>query len=339
MIFQTACLFVGYAVFCCEKTFVSLPAFDKISDRKVVYFHGEVGMEIEIYLDSLFFLNFMINLWILQLLNMKFILNTQAFRMWISAGIGAGIYLLSFWFSGNTLFIPLCVMLASLPVMAGIVVPKRKRRYLVRVIGWGLLYGFMISGILRAVLYKWRLLKGKEITATAVLAGAYLCMRVGIWGIEKGKTVGKKCICTAVICSAGVETPIKALLDTGNSLIEPISRKPVCIVEEEILARITLENTLFLRAIPYRSIGCEQGTLYGVEIPKIKIFTENACYTAEHVICAGAPHKLSTKGVYRMILHPALLTEEFLEDNKEEQNVIGERDEKNDIHACGQGLV
>lgn len=296
-------------------------------------------MEIEIYLDSLFFLNFMINLWILQLLNMKFMLDMKIYRMWISAGVGAGIYLLSFWFAGNTLFLPLCFMLASLPVMAAIVVPKRKRRYLVKVICWGLLYGFIISGILRAVLYKWRLLKGQEITATAVLAGAYLCMRVGIWSIEKGKAAGKKCIYRAVICSAGVETSVKALLDTGNSLIEPISRKPVCIVEEEILARIMLENTLFLRAIPYRSIGCEQGTLYGVEIPKVKIFTENTCYIAEHVICAGAPHKLSTKGVYRMILHPALLTEENIVDNKEEENVIGERNEKDDIHACGQGLV
>lgn len=339
MNFQTACLIIGHAVFCCEKTLESETCFDKISIVIVLYSPREVGMEVEIYLDSLFFLNFMINLWILQLLNMKFMLNIRAFRMWISAGVGASVYILSFLLSGKSLFIPLCFMLASLPAMAGIVVPKRKRRYLVKVIGWGLLYGFTISGILRAVLYKWRLFKGQEITAATVLAGAYLCMRVGIRGIEKGKAAGKKCICRAVICSGGVETPIKALLDTGNSLIEPISRKPVCIVEEEILARITLENPLFLRAIPYRSIGCRQGTLYGVEIPKIEIFTENACYIAEHVICAGTPHKLSTKGVYQMILHPALLAKEYIDDNKEEQNVIGERDEKNDIHACGQGLV
>lgn len=296
-------------------------------------------MEIEIYLDSLFFLNFMINLWILQLLKIKFLLEIQKFRIWISAAVGAGVYILSFWLSGNSLLIQLFSMLVSLPAMAGIIVPKRKRRYFIKIIGCGFFYGFLISGILRAVLYKWKIFEEQEITAAAVLAGAYLCMRAGVWCIDKSRRESKKSICKVVLCSANVETQVKALLDTGNSLIEPISRKPVCIIEEEILARITLENPLFLRAIPYRSIGCEQGTLYGVEIPKIKIFAENTCYTAENVICAGAPHKLSTKGVYQMILHPALFTEENIDDGKEEQNVIGERNEKNDIHACGQGLA
>lgn len=292
-------------------------------------------MEIEIYLDSLFLLNFMINLWILQLIKIKFLPETKGLRMWISAGIGALIYIISFWFSGGSFFVPIFSMLVSLPVMAGIALTKRKRRYFIKIIGWGLFYGFVISGVLRAMLYKWRVFKGKEITATVVLAGTYLCMQIGSWGIRKGKQMGKKSICKAVICSAGKETRIKALLDTGNSLVEPISRKPVCIVEEEILAQITLQNSLFLRAIPYRSVGCEQGMLYGVEIPQIKIITESTCYIAEQVICAGAPHKLSTKGTYQMILHPALLKEENIVDNKEAQNVVGERNEKNDIHACG----
>lgn len=296
-------------------------------------------MEIEIYLDSLFFLNFMINLWIIQLLKTKFLPETKMSRMWTSAGIGAFIYIISFLFSGGSGFIPLFSMLVSLPVMAGVIVPKRKRRFLFKIIGWGLFYGFVISGILRAIFYKWRVLAGQEITAVAVLTGTYLCVRAGIWVITKGKTIGKKCMCEVIICSAGEETNVKALLDTGNSLIEPISQKPVCIVEEGVLARITLQNPLFLRAIPYRSVGCERGTLYGVEIPKIKIYTENTCYIAENVICAGAPHKLSTKGVYQMILHPALLKEGYIVKDKEEQNVIGKRNEKNDKHTCRQGLV
>ena len=110
--------------------------------------------------------------------------------------------------------------------------------------------------------------------------------------------------------SAGKKVPVLALLDTGNSLKEPISGEPVCLMEEELLAKITLENPLFLRAIPYRSVGCEQGMLYGVKIPKLEIYTDETCYVADDVICAGVGHKLSTKGAYQMILHPALLAEE-----------------------------
>ena len=163
-------------------------------------------------------------------------------------------------------------------------------------------------------------------------------MRLGLIDMKKAKTADKN-MCKAVIQSSGTKTTIVALVDTGNSLVEPISKKPVSIVEEEILAKITLENPLFLRAIPYRSVGCESGTLYGVEIPEIRIFMENTSYVAKNIICAGAPHKLSTKGAYQMILHPALLTEENREDWKEEQYVTGERNEKNDIHACGEGLA
>ena len=296
-------------------------------------------MEIEIYLDSLFFMNLAINLWILQLLKYKFVLEGRELRIWISAASGAGVYIFSFLLPGRSWLIQPVSLVVSIPWMICLVLPKRKRRYFFRMVGWGLVYSFIIAGVLRAVLYKWQIFAGQEITAATVMVGAYICVRIGAWCIKKGKASEKRNIYKVVISSAGDKTILKALLDTGNSLVEPISKKPVCIMEEEFLAHITLENPLFLRAIPYRSVGCEQGTLYGVEIPELKIFCENTCYTAKNVICAGAPHKLSTKGMYQMILHPALLNEENKEEVEENDYDIGERNEKNDIHACGQGLV
>jgi hypothetical protein len=110
-----------------------------------------------------------------------------------------------------------------------------------------------------------------------------------------------------ILESAGAQISVKALLDTGNRLVEPISGKPVCIVDEEILAKLTLENPLFFRAIPFRSVGCEHGMVYGVQIPKIHIEEEGKTYIITDVVCAGTGHKLSARNEYQMIIHPGIL--------------------------------
>ncbi len=301
---------MGHAVLFCDNIQISSPYFDKISKPVVIYFDGEVNMEIEIYLDSLFVLNLIVNLWILELLRYKYSLNVKLIRVFAAAGVGAGVYIAMFFVPGNSLVLQLAGEATSLCMMTAVLLPKRKRRFFCKVLGMGIVYSLIIAGILRAVFVKWKLFSGKEVTVFAVLTGTFLCVKIGKWFLFREKGIRKKHIWKVTIVSSGENKNIQALLDTGNSLIEPISKKPVCLIEEELLAHITLENPLFLRVIPYRSIGCEQGLLYGVEIPRLEIFTDEGYYVAEHVICAGVGHKLSTKAAYQMILHPALITEE-----------------------------
>ncbi len=266
-------------------------------------------MKIEIYLDTLFFMNLVMNLWILLLLKKRFSLETGGFRILAAAGLGAAAYIGLFLLPafGGWQLLAVCL---TLPAMTRIILSKRKKYLWKKVMLQGLLYSFTIAGVLRAVLHKWRLFAGQEITFFNVLLGAYICVQIGSLCIRKSRQFGRKSICRAVINSSGTKTNVKALLDTGNSLLEPISGKPVCLAEEELLARITLENTLFYRAIPFRSVGCEQGILYGVEIPELTIINEEQCYVVTNVICAGVSQKLSHKNKYQMILHPALCTEE-----------------------------
>lgn len=274
-------------------------------------------MEIEIYLDSLFFMNLMINLWILQLLKRRFSLEAKGIRLFGAAVLGAGIYILAFFVPLKSVLLQPVAVVISVPLMIGMILTKRKRRHFKSMIGMGLVYSFIFAGILRVVFNKWRVFAGKEVTLWAVLAGVYFCTRIGMWCLKRAGQIGRKSLYQVCIKSAGKETGLTALLDTGNSLIEPISKKPVCLIEEELLAHITLENPLFLRAIPYRSVGCVQGTLYGVEIPELRIREEERLILLNNVICAAAPHKLSTKNAYQMILHPALFAEENIVKEKE----------------------
>lgn len=276
-------------------------------------------MEIEIYLDSLFFMNLMINWGILTLLQYKFSLERVNTRIFIAAALGAATYVLLFFIPLKSALWQFASMAVSVPGMVCIVLPKRKRRYAGKMICLGFAYCFIIAGILRAVFYKWQLFAGREITVFAILAGIYLCVRVGKWCIRKNKNTEKRSLCKVIIESAGVQTMVTALIDTGNSLTEPVSKRPVCLMEEELLARITLENPLFLRAIPFRSVGCEQGLLYGVQIPKLIITCDEDTYVAMDVICAGVGHRLSSGHAYQMILHPALVTKD---NGKKEGNSL-----------------
>lgn len=266
-------------------------------------------MKIEIYLDSLFFLNLMINMGILRLLQHKFSLEQSGLRMFAAAVLGAATYIGLFLVPVKTFLWQLAAMAGSLPVMVCIILPRRKRRFWAGMIGWGMAYSFIIAGVLRAVLFKWQLFSGREITLFSVLLGVFVCVRVGLWYLQKQRENRHKSLCKVILESAGTKIEVVALVDTGNSLTEPLSHKPVCLIEEDLLAKITLENPLFLRAIPFRSVGCEHGMLYGVLVPKITILSEEKTIVATDVICAGVGHRLSSKNVYQMILHPALVSE------------------------------
>ena len=272
-------------------------------------------MKIEIYLDSLFFMNLMINWGILKLLQYKFSLENTNIRVFLAAAFGAATYVMLFLVPVKSVWWQFAVTGFSIPLMVSIVLPKRKRRFACKMMGWGLAYSFLTAGILRTILYKWKLFSGKEITVGIVLVGVYVCVCVGFRYIRQRQKAAKKSLCTVTIDSAGVKTRVKALIDTGNSLVEPVSKQPVCLIEEELLARITLENPLFLRMIPFRSVGCRQGLLYGVQIPKLIISCEEETYVVTDVICAGVGHQLSTKQAYQMILHPDLVTEGKREKN------------------------
>lgn len=267
-------------------------------------------MEVKIYLDSLFLMNYMINLWILQLLKKRFALEIRRIRIYGGACIGAVFYILQFFLKGNALAIELGTMLLGVLLMIRAVLPERKRRFFLPMISCGFFYSFLMAGIVRAVLNKWRVFYEKEATLLWILLFVFFCKELFLWGLEKKKQKKSRLVYMVDIKSAGTVLSLRGLLDTGNRLTEPLSRRPVCIMEEQLLAQITLENPLFFRAIPYHSVGCEKGILYGVEIPEIQISTEEACYVAKNVICAGVGQKLSVKNAYQMILHPALLSEE-----------------------------
>lgn len=105
------------------------------------------------------------------------------------------------------------------------------------------------------------------------------------------------------------------LYDTGNRLYEPLCKRPVCIIEKRVLSPMKEQMEA---AIPYHSVGCKGGMLYGVYVDAFRICSEEAapsCREAHtgslpRVLLAVYPGTLSAKREYEMILHPDLFGQE-----------------------------
>ena len=114
----------------------------------------------------------------------------------------------------------------------------------------------------------------------------------------------------------GVEYRMKGLLDTGNSLVEPISKKAVCIVGKSTLeqsrvkegGRIEFQPQKF-RAIPYHSVGKQNGILKGYEMDRLMIDTDERKVIIEKPVIGISEVPVGSLETYQMILQPELLRE------------------------------
>lgn len=129
------------------------------------------------------------------------------------------------------------------------------------------------------------------------------------------------------------EVELTALIDTGNSLREPISQRPVIIAEynalEDILPSLVRDmyieekeldlnfmvevmeeigDDIKLRLIPFKSIGNENGILIGFKPDSIKVCLDDQVkILTEEIIVAIYNEKLATDEQYSGLLHPEIL--------------------------------
>ncbi len=116
-------------------------------------------------------------------------------------------------------------------------------------------------------------------------------------------------------CWRGKAYSCIALYDTGNQLYEPLTKCPVCIVEQTILQPAKEQ---YEAAIPYHSVGCQGGMLYGIYAETFEVRPKETCEQAkkhpgdskERVLLAVYPGAVSGRGEYQMILHPDIISTE-----------------------------
>ncbi len=106
----------------------------------------------------------------------------------------------------------------------------------------------------------------------------------------------------------GEETmEVQALIDTGNTLTEPISGKPVSVLDKSVFDSLFHQPPLLYRAIPYHSVGKKHGILQGFLVKRMIVETKEG-KREYHEIYVGVSEELTAKtGTYKMILNPGIM--------------------------------
>ena len=115
-------------------------------------------------------------------------------------------------------------------------------------------------------------------------------------------------IYNVTLTEEGENAVYKALFDTGNFLTDPVSGKPVSVVEETEATRKWLEKYPHkYKIIPYQSVGKEHGLLEGIVVDELIIQKEKEQVVKKGAVVALYRGKLSKDGQFQMILNQSLM--------------------------------
>lgn len=168
---------------------------------------------------------------------------------------------------------------------------------------------FLVGGIFQFLYNRFPFIKENSYPMlTFFTAILFACLFIGK-GIEiiKNNFLEKRVYLPVIIRIGEKSINAVGLLDTGNQLKEPISKKPVVIMEKQLLEKenITLPANNFY-AIPYHSLGNKGGILRGFIADEIRIKKEQEEKIVSQVMIGICEEKLSMNGDYSLILNPML---------------------------------
>lgn len=251
----------------------------------------------EIYLDLVMLLNFLVDFLLLLGTNRLSGFPSQPWRCAGSALLGsvyaACCLLPGFRFLGNLLWRTVCLG------FMGVIAFGCNRSALKRS-GVFLLLSMALGGI--ALSFG----RGNFLSLMLSSFGVWLLCHVAF-----GETIGGREYLPLLLSCGGETVHLTALRDTGNTLRDPITGEQVIVISAEVgtrLTGLTLEQLRFpmqtltqrplpgLRLIPYRSVGQGSGMLLGLRLEQVRL--GNRCAPA---VVAFAPEGIGNGEIYQAL--------------------------------------
>lgn len=267
-------------------------------------------MEYGLYIDIFFLENFMMD-YLLLLLVRKVLKSTAApGNIALGALIGSLLFCI-------VLVLPLPfpavkfllfhIVVNTVMIKCGLKIPWGKE--LVKALGFLYICAFLLGGIMEHLLqYADWMQVGSLFFALAV--GSYYGAG-GVLFLLELAIRKRSCYYKADLYWEGNILTVPAIVDTGNSLRDPVSADPVSIIDS-FAAQKLFEGRLpeKIRYIPYHSVGKKSGILMAVRLDQICIHEgrnrRKERRWIEQPLVAVSEDELSSDGTYRMLLHPDL---------------------------------
>lgn len=263
-------------------------------------------MYYEIYVDSFFVLQFFLNLFLLELVNRLCYRAASVKRVVGGAVIGAACSMLPFLLPVKLGYSMLGGFLLSVISMSLFTFRTFRLRQLLKILEKMLMMTLLLGGILIFLL---KLLPNGQ----GALKGCFAVLSVGavsyvVTGrLMKGDKDSEN-VCIVTLEGSQGKLQIEALIDTGNSLVEPISGEPVAVLQEEVFRRLFGDEVPELyRVIPYCSVGKSNGILKGYLLEQLTIELQGVKKECGRSYVAVCKELIAEKSNFKMILNPQML--------------------------------
>ena len=221
-------------------------------------------MHYVIYPDTLFMENLICNLLFLAFLKSLFFPSATWKRI-LFAGIMSALCntLVSILFFRCIWILQLGVLFPAAGLMVLFCLQIRDGRRIFYLLYQMILWTLVLGGVLQA-LQQWTQIDAVKLLVTIVIFGMIF------WTLEKILKVYKRqnaCMREVVLYLNGQSCRIRGFADTGNQLFDPVTKKPVSIIEKNAWNTL-IENRKppLYRFIPYKSVGNPGGILQGAQI-------------------------------------------------------------------------
>ena len=268
-------------------------------------------MYYKLYIDSVFILQMASNLYLLSLAGQILKCTATHRRIWMGALIGALIVCIVIMAPAGTLGIR--ILVSAVPVSMCMLRLTFRLRHGKKLIHGSLVMavcGFFLGSIMIWILNRLRTVLRGNISLLITLLTGYLSYRILYRIFVMILNRKESCLKTVEIYLPDTDSKLRvqALLDTGNHLTDPIGGAPVCLVSNRMAEQIgSVFRPEKYHAIPYRSVGRDNGILNAYELPELTIEDRERTLVRQHVIVAICNTGISKDSVYQMILHPRLL--------------------------------
>lgn len=294
-----------------------------------------------VYIDVLFAVNLLINYILLRACCVFVALKQNKYRIFLGAFIGACYSVLIFFPDFSVMYSTLAKLLISMLIVASAFPFYTFGNYLkTLLIFYTVSFGF--GGCVLGVFYFSDI--GARLGAVysngvfyfnlpwtiLALSGAMFYLLLKLFGIFSKKTTQnkrfKKRLC---LFYKNKTAEVTALLDTGNSLVDPITLSPVIIAEYKSiknlfaddvqtgLDRIGKDNITWImtevsqkglpaRLIPFSSLGNENGILIGFVPDKVELYDECGVKVLDKCVVGIYERALSKDRSYAALFNPYL---------------------------------
>lgn len=183
-----------------------------------------------------------------------------------------------------------------------------KRRTFAQVYGFFWISSVCIGGMLTAFRNLLMLFRGKNPGIfTEAAAGGFIVWMLFV-GIDRYRMGRKQSIFPVELWQDGRCMTLKGLIDSGNSLTEPLSGTPVCLMGEKSFAEFLPEDYRSehperFRIVPFHSVGKAHGLLNGFLVERIVVHRQDGDTCRQDIVLARLEGNAASDERYQIILN------------------------------------